>query len=124
MKILVTGDRGYIGSILVPILIKKNYEVLGFDIGYFEDCLLEECENSYKKIIKDIRDVSDLDFKNKNIEAVIHLAGLSNDPLGELSPHLTEDINYLSTIKIAKIAKINGVKRFIYASTQELIRQS
>ena len=63
MKILVTGDRGYIGSILVPILIKKNYEVLGFDIGYFEDCLLEECENSYTKIIKDIRDVSDLDFK-------------------------------------------------------------
>ena len=56
MKILVTGDRGYIGSILVPILIKKNYEVLGFDIGYFEDCL-EECENSYKKIIKDIRDI-------------------------------------------------------------------
>ena len=81
---------------------------------------MEECENSYKKIIKDIRDVSDLDFKNKNIEAVIHLAGLSNDPLGELSPHLTEDINYLSTIKIAKIAKINGVKRFIYASTQSL----
>lgn len=120
MKILLTGDRGYVGSVMTPELLKKGYEVVGFDIGYFEECLLDECENDYQKIVKDIRDVSEDDFKGKNFDAVIHLAGLSNDPLGELSPHLTEEINFHSTIKLAKIAKNCGVKRFVYASTQSL----
>jgi nucleoside-diphosphate-sugar epimerase len=93
MKILVTGNKGYIGSVLVPILIKKGYDVLGYDIGYFEDCLLH---------------------------AVIHLAGLSNDPLGELSPDLTEEINLHATLKLAEFAKAAGVQRFIYSSSQSM----
>ena len=120
MKILVTGDRGYVGSVMVPMLLQKGHEVVGLDIGYFEDCILEDCENDYEKNSKDIRDISANDFIGKKFDAIIHLAGLSNDPLGELSPHLTEDINFHATIKLGKLAKKYGVKRFIYASTQSL----
>ena len=88
MHILVTGNLGYIGSVLVPLLQSQKHQVVGLDSGYFAECLLSPVDQSFKQIIKDIRDVgkSDLD----GIDAVIHLAGLSNDPLGELAPGLTE----------------------------------
>jgi nucleoside-diphosphate-sugar epimerase len=118
MRILVTGDRGYIGSVLVPILLAKNYSVVGYDSGYFSENLLEDFEENYTKVTKDIRDLclSDLD----GIDGVIHLAGLSNDPLGEFSPKLTEKINYHATIRLAKLAKNAGVSRFVYASSQSM----
>ena len=118
MKVLVTGDRGYIGSVLVPTLIEKNYEVVGFDVGFFRDNLLCDSFDDYEKITCDIRNVTKSHFKN--IKSVIHLAGLSNDPLGELTPNITHEINYEATINFAKIAKAEGVERFIYASSQSM----
>ena len=118
MRILVTGDRGYIGAVLVPMLIEKGYEVVGFDSGYFSDNLLEKFDEDYQKITKDIRDIEieDLD----GVDGIIHLAGLSNDPLGEFSPMLTEDINYNGTMNLAMKARDAGVSRFVYASSQSM----
>ena len=118
MRILVTGDRGYIGSVLVPMLSEKGYEVVGFDSGYFSDNLLEKFDEDYQKITKDIRDIEieDLD----GVDGIIHLAGLSNDPLGEFSPMLTEDINYNGTMNLAMKAREVGVSRFVYASSQSM----
>jgi nucleoside-diphosphate-sugar epimerase len=118
MKILVTGDRGYIGSVLVSILQKKGYSVVGLDSGFFNNNLLESFNIKYSKITKDLRDIKIEDFIG--IDHVIHLAGLSNDPLGEFSPKLTEDINYIGTIRLAKLAKKAGVSRFVYASSQSM----
>ncbi|MDC1122780.1 NAD(P)-dependent oxidoreductase [Nitrospinaceae bacterium] len=118
MHILVTGNLGYIGSVLVPLLKSQGHQVVGLDCGYFAECLLSPVDQSFKQIIKDIRDVekSDLD----GIDAVIHLAGLSNDPLGELAPGLTEEINLGGTMKLALLSKQVGVKRFIYSSSQSM----
>ena len=118
MRILVTGDRGYIGAVLVPMLSEKGYEVVGFDSGYFSENLLEKFDEDYQKITKDIRDIEieDLD----GVDGIIHLAGLSNDPLGEFSPMLTEDINYNGTINLAMKAREVGVSRFVYASSQSM----
>jgi len=118
MKVLLTGDRGYIGSVLVSILMDKGYEVVGLDIGFFEQNLLKKINNDYQKITKDIRDIEVTDLRG--ISAIIHLAGLSNDPLGEFSPKLTDDINNLGTIKLAKLAKESGVERFTFASSQSM----
>ena len=118
MKIMVTGDQGYIGSILAPMLMKKGYEVLGLDCGYFSENLLEKYDDNYKKVIKDLRDVNEKDLDD--VDGIIHLAGLSNDPLGEFSPKLTKDINYLGTIHLARLAKKAGVKRFVYSSSQSM----
>jgi nucleoside-diphosphate-sugar epimerase len=118
MKIMVTGDQGYIGAVLVPILMNKGHEVVGYDAGFFTENLLQPLEENYTKIKKDIRDINKNDLES--IDAIIHLAGLSNDPLGEFSPKLTEDINYTGTIRLAKLAKECGVTRFVYASSQSM----
>ena len=118
MKILVTGNLGYIGSVLIPILQGKGHEVVGYDIGYYKDCLLYDVPNDFKQITKDIRNVAQEDVHG--IDAIIHLAALSNDPLGELSPGLTEEINLNGTLQLAVIAKKAGVKRFIYSSSQSM----
>ena len=118
MNILVTGDRGYIGSVLVPMLVEKGYSVVGYDSGFFSDNLVEDYDVIYRQITKDLRDVKITDFDG--IDGIIHLAGLSNDPLGEFSPKLTEDINYSGTLRFAKMAKDAGVKRFVYASSQSM----
>lgn len=118
MKILVTGNLGYIGSILVPMLQLRGHEVVGLDIGYFDSCLLSPVKSDFKQLIKDIRDVEVADLIG--IDAVIHLAGLSNDPLGELAPGLTQEINFDGAIKLGLLAKKTGVKRFIYSSSQSM----
>ena len=118
MRIMVTGDRGYIGSVLVPILKEKGYEVVGYDAGYFRDNLLEQFDENYLKITKDIRDINKEDLKG--VDVIIHLAGLSNDPLGEFSPKLTEDINYNGTMALAIMARDVGVSRLVYASSQSM----
>ena len=118
MRVMVTGDQGYIGSVLVPILINKKYNVVGYDSGFFSENLLEKYNENYHRITKDIRDVEMEDLNG--IDCVIHLAGLSNDPLGELSPKLTEEINYTATIRLAEISRKAGVCRFVYASSQSM----
>ncbi|MBF0619426.1 MAG: NAD(P)-dependent oxidoreductase [Candidatus Omnitrophica bacterium] len=118
MKILVTGNQGYIGSVLVDMLLDKGYEVVGYDIGYYTKCLLAPYHPKIQQIMKDIRDITPEDVRG--CDAVIHLAALSNDPLGELAPGLTEEINLGGTIKAAEAAKRAGVKRFIYSSSQSM----
>jgi nucleoside-diphosphate-sugar epimerase len=118
MKILVTGNLGYVGSVLVPNLMELGHEVVGLDSGYFQECLLDRVSDGFVQIKKDIRDVNPQDLKGVN--AIIHLAGLSNDPLGELAPGLTEEINCEGTIRLAELAKQVGVERFIYSSSQSM----
>lgn len=119
MRVLVTGNLGYIGCVLTDILINKGYAVVGFDTNYYEPlCPLPETGKKIEQIKKDIRLISNDDLRG--IDAVIHLAALSNDPIGELNPKLTKDINYEGTIKLADLAKKNGVKRFVYASSQSM----
>ncbi len=118
MKILVTGNLGYIGSVLTPLLNQQGHQVVGLDCGYFKDCLLSPVNDDVKQITKDIRDVASADLDG--VDVVIHLAGLSNDPLGELMPGLTEEINYGGAMKLASFAKEAGVKRFIYSSSQSM----
>ena len=118
MKVLVTGDKGYIGSVLTTRLISKGYKVKGLDANYYIDCLLENDNGGYEQLIKDIRDVSIEDIND--IDAVIHLAALSNDPLGEFDSSLTTRINFDATLKLASLAKKCGVRRFIFASSQSM----
>lgn len=118
MKVLVTGDRGYIGSVLAPMLFDRKFSVRGLDIDYFHDCDIYEVDRDYKQITKDIRNISLDDFDG--IDAVIHLAALSNDPLGELAPGLTEEINFKATVDLAVLAKKARVSRFVYASSQSM----
>lgn len=117
-RILVTGDKGYIGSVLAPMLIERSYNIVGFDTGYFSDCLLLPEVVDYPKICKDIRDVCEQDVQG--VDVIIHLAGLSNDPLGEIAPGLTEEVNFQASVRLAMLAKAAGVKRFIYASSQSM----
>ncbi|MDY7033931.1 MAG: SDR family oxidoreductase, partial [Thermodesulfobacteriota bacterium] len=118
MKVLVTGDEGYIGTVLTQILRGKSYEIVGYDTGFYLACEMCSFDSAYPKIRKDIRDVSLDDLQG--IDAIIHLAALSNDPLGKLAPDLTEEINLNGTIKLARLAKQSGVSRFVYASSQSM----
>lgn len=119
MKILVTGNLGYIGSVLTDILIKKGYQAVGLDTNFYEPlCPLPPSAAKIKQIQKDIRDIESSDLKG--IDAIIHLAALSNDPVGELNPQLTHSINLESTVKLASLAKKEGIKRFIYSSSQSM----
>jgi nucleoside-diphosphate-sugar epimerase len=117
-KVLVTGDVGYIGSVLTDMLRERSYSILGCDTGYFQDCTLYPVKEDYPRIGRDIRDLSAEDFIG--VDAVIHLAGLSNDPLGALMPGLTEEINLTATLRLAELARTAGVRRFIYASSQSM----
>ena len=118
MKVLVTGNLGYIGSVLTEVLSKNNIDFVGYDTGYFEDCLLYAVDNNFPQIKKDIRDINEDDLKN--INTIIHLSALSNDPLGEFNSKITKEINYQATINLANLAKKNEVKRFIYISSQSM----
>ena len=114
MKVLITGQNGYVGRVLTNLLLKNNHNVLGCDINYFPaafDNDLHEISN----IASDIRDITEKDLKK--VDVIMHLAGLSNDPLGELNSKLTHEINYLSTVRLAKISKQVGVQKFIFSSS-------
>ena len=115
MRVLLTGNEGYIGTLLVPLLWARGHEVVGLDSGLFRECTLKAIRPVEKTIRKDIRDVEPRDLDG--IDAVIHLAGLSNDPLGDLSAALTYEINHEATVRLAEIAKRAGIRRFLYAST-------
>jgi nucleoside-diphosphate-sugar epimerase len=113
-RVLITGHSGYIGSVLAPRLRAAGHEVVGLDSGLFRECLITPAP-TVPTIRKDIRDVEAADLDQ--IDSVIHLAGLSDDPLGNLNPSLTYEINHLATVRLAKLAKAAGISRFLYAST-------
>jgi len=116
--VLLTGNSGYIGSVMTARLKKASYRVVGLDSGLFNDnCFFPLPGDSTpdRQIVKDVRYVAKEDLDG--IDAVIHLAALSNDPMGELNPGLTDEINNKSTIRLAKLAKENRVERFIFASS-------
>lgn len=116
MNILLTGHLGYVGSVLVPALMRRGHNVTGMDIGWFSRCRLYPNTVSVQRTMhQDIRDARISDFEG--IDATIHLAALSNDPLGRLNPRLTEEINHLAAVRLASLAKAAGVKRFIAASS-------
>jgi nucleoside-diphosphate-sugar epimerase len=118
MNILVTGSEGYIGSVLMPMLSQELFTITGYDICFFKKGLIYNALVNYKLIKKDIRDISIDDLIG--IDIVVHLAALSNDPLGDLNESLTYDINYHSSVRLAKLAKEAGVKRFIFSSSCSL----
>lgn len=119
MRILVTGTEGYIGSLLAPILIRRGHEVVGIDTGYYRDGWLYSRKDvtpiQPMTINKDLRhiDKNDLD----GFDAVVHLAELSNDPLGQNKPEVTFKINHLGTVRIAELCKEVGIQRFVYTSS-------
>jgi nucleoside-diphosphate-sugar epimerase len=115
MKILLTGHKGYIGTVMVPMLVAKGYEVIGLDSDLYERSTFGEGLPEIPEIKKDIRDVEPSDLIG--FDAVLHLAGLSNDPLGNLNADLTYEINHLASVHLAKLAKEAGVERFIFSSS-------
>lgn len=117
-RVLVTGAKGYIGSVLTRMLQARGDAVVGLDTGYYDECLLDAPPPAYPCLVRDMRDVTAADVEG--VDAIIHLAGLSNDPLGELTPRLTEDINLDGTVRLATLARQAGVSRFVYASSQSM----
>jgi nucleoside-diphosphate-sugar epimerase len=115
MRILITGHTGYIGTVMAPFLADAGHEVTGLDSDLFEQCTFGEEPRKFPSIRKDLRDVEAKDLKG--FEAVIHLAGLSNDPLGNLNPNLTYDINHHASVRLARLAKEVGVKRYLFSSS-------
>src|SRR6185503_8874558 len=115
MRVLVTGHQGYLGTVMVPILQDAGHDVTGLDTGFFADCVLGPAPTDPSGIRVDLRDVTRKQLEG--FEAVIHLAALSNDPLGALAPQITYDINHHASVWLARLAKDAGVRRFLYAST-------
>jgi nucleoside-diphosphate-sugar epimerase len=118
MRVLVTGHRGYIGATLVPMLLARGHQVDGLDSGLFEGCDFGGTLVDVPWNRKDVRDVTEEDFDG--YDAVIHLAALSNDPLGDLDPDITFDINHRGAVRTAQMAKRAGVTRFLHSSTCSL----
>jgi nucleoside-diphosphate-sugar epimerase len=115
MKVVVTGNRGYIGAVMVPMLQAAGHEVTGFDTDLYGECNFLPFKQDIPQIKKDLRDVEPSDLKG--FDAVIHLAALSNDPLGNLNRQLTYDINLHASVRMADAAKRAGVGRYIFSSS-------
>src|SRR5512143_3159964 len=107
MKVLVTGHKGYIGSVLVPMLLARGHEVTGLDSDLFADCTYHGTLTEIDGHAGDVRDAPPDVLAGK--DAVIHLAGLSNDPLGDYDPSLTGDINHRASVRLARLARQVGV---------------
>ena len=115
MRVLLTGHKGYIGTVLAPMLLDAGHDVHGLDSDIFSRCTFGDAPKAIPETIKDIRDITIEDVKG--FDAVLHLAGLSNDPLGDLNAELTYEINHRASVRIAALAKEAGVKRFIFSSS-------
>ncbi|WP_055699077.1 MULTISPECIES: NAD-dependent epimerase/dehydratase family protein [Streptomyces] len=115
MRVLLTGHQGYLGTVMAPVLTAAGHEVVGLDAGLFADCVLGPTPADPSGHRVDLRDITAEHVAG--VDAVIHLAALSNDPLGALAPDLTYDINHHASVRLARLARDAGVRRFLYAST-------
>jgi nucleoside-diphosphate-sugar epimerase len=116
MRIFVTGTLGYLGSLLAPELVRRGYEVVGLDTGYYEERMLyRDGGVTPLTLAKDLRQVEITDLSG--VDAVVHMAELSNDPAGQLAPHITYEINHKGSVHLAKLAREAGVQRFVYMSS-------
>ncbi|MEZ5857065.1 MAG: NAD(P)-dependent oxidoreductase [Hyphomicrobiaceae bacterium] len=117
MRVVVTGHKGYIGTVMVPLLQAAGHEVSGYDCDLYQRCTYAQGGTivDVPALAKDVRDAEAADFRGA--DAVIHLAALSNDPLGNLDPDTTYAINHRASVQVAKAAKAAGVKRFLFASS-------
>ena len=118
MKVLVTGHDGYIGTVLVPLLLDAGHEVTGLDSRLFRGCAFEPDRAPARAQDVDTRDATAAHLEGH--DAVIHLAAISNDPLGDLNPDCTYDINHRATMHVAELAKAAGVQRFLFSSSCSL----
>ena len=107
MRILLTGSRGYIGTVMAPMMVQAGHEVVGLDTDLYRRSTFGPWRESIRTIEKDVRAVDAADLEG--FDAVVHLAALSNDPLGDLNPQLTYDINHLASVRLATLAKEAGV---------------
>ena len=116
MQILLTGINGYLGSLLAPELIRRGHQVTGLDTGYYKErALYPERGTMPRTLVKDLREIEPEDLKD--VEAVVHMAELSNDPAGQLAPHITYEINHQGSVHLAQLARKAGVQRFVYMSS-------
>lgn len=116
MRIFITGTEGYLGCLLAPELIREGHEVIGLDTGYYkEGTLFRSGPVTPLTLIKDLRKIEARDLAG--VDALVHMAELSNDPLGQLAPEITHDINHLGSLRLAELARTAGVKRFVYMSS-------
>ena len=115
MKILLTGHKGYIGAVAAPILRSAGHEVVGLDTDMFAGCDFGDVAQPIPEVRKDLRDLEKADLNG--FDAVVHLAALSNDPLGNLDSKLTYSINHLASVRLAELAKAAGAKRFVFSSS-------
>ena len=115
MRILVTGHKGYIGTVMVPMLLGAGHDVVGLDSDLFRQSTFAPGLHDVPELRLDLRDVERTHLEG--FEAVIHLAGLSNDPLGDLNPQLTYDINHAASVHLARLARDAGASRFLYSSS-------
>jgi nucleoside-diphosphate-sugar epimerase len=116
VRVLLTGHQGYLGTVMAPVLAAAGHEVSGLDSGLYASCVLGDLdEPDVPGLAKDLRDVTVADLQG--FDAVVHMAALSNDPLGSLAPEITYEINHHASTRLARLAKEAGVTRFAYAST-------
>lgn len=116
MKILVTGSLGYLGSLLTPELLRRGHEVIGLDTGFYQEGALYRTGGvAPLTLVKDLRRIEAGDFGG--VDAVVHMGELSNDPIGQLAPHITYEINHTGSVRLAELARQAGVKRFVYMSS-------
>src|SRR5689334_3640201 len=115
MKILITGSRGYIGTVMAPMMVAAGHEVVGVDADFYRRSTFGDWTESIRTIEKDVRALEARDLEG--FDAVAHLAALSNDPLGDLDPQLTFHINHLASARLAALAREAGVQRFVLASS-------
>jgi nucleoside-diphosphate-sugar epimerase len=115
LRILLTGSRGYIGAVAAPMMVAAGHEVVGVDTDFYRHSTFGEWNEPIRTLVKDVRALERADLEG--FDAVVHLAALSNDPLGDLNPTLTFEINHLASVRLATLAKQAGVTRFAFASS-------
>jgi nucleoside-diphosphate-sugar epimerase len=114
-RVLITGHRGYIGSVMTGMFTRAGHEVVGIDNDMFDECLIGDDADPVPSMHRDVRDIQVGDLEG--FDAICHLAGISNDPVGDLSPDITYEINHRASVRLAQLAVEAGVERFVFSSS-------